>query len=102
MTGGRMNGATPSSRKTLAQGAIRRHRNQESGNAISTASAADSAASRTEAPRAARQPGSVKICPYQATEKPSGGKVRDCFSLTETPATTRSEERRVGEERTSE
>src|SRR5690606_23319621 len=90
MTGGRMNGATPRSRNTLAQGAMRRQRNQESGSAIRTASAAEAAASVTELIRAARQLSSVKICWYQLNEKPCGGKVRACFSLTETPATTTS------------
>ena len=42
----------------------------------------------TEVVRAPRQPSSAKIWPYQASEKPSGGKVRLRFSLIETPAMT--------------
>jgi hypothetical protein len=88
MTGGRMNGARPSSWKICAHGAIRRHRNQASGSAMATARAAAVTASSSEAISAARQPGSVKICAYQESEKPTGGNARSCFSLTETPSTT--------------
>ncbi|MNY68788.1 hypothetical protein D3C86_2066110 [compost metagenome] len=72
----------------LAQGAIRRQRNQASGNAIATASAADSNASVTEAKSALRHSGLRKISPYQDSEKPCGGKASVCLALTETPATT--------------
>ena len=74
MTGGRMKGASPSSWKTCAQGAMRRHRNQASGSAMATARAAAVSASRIEAISALRQPGSTKICAYQASEKPTGRK----------------------------
>ena len=69
---------------------MRRHRNQASGSAMATAIAAEQTASVTEWISASRHSGSVKICPYHASEKPTGGKARSCFSLTETPATTMS------------
>ena len=75
-------------RKIFVHGAMRRHRNQASGSAIATASAAEQTASVSEWISAARHSGSVKICAYQESENPFGGKVRSCFSLTETPATT--------------
>ena len=90
MTGGRMNGAMPRMRNTLAQGATRRHRNHDSGRAMATAIAAEVTASVTEWISAARHSGSVKICAYQAAEKPRGGKVSSCRRLTDTPATTMS------------
>ena len=83
-----MKGASPSSWNTFAHGAMRRHRNQASGSAIATASAAAVIANSSEAISALRQPGSTKICAYQASEKPTGGNARSCFSLTETPSTT--------------
>src|SRR3546814_20175825 len=92
-----------------AQGARRRHRNQVSGMAMITARAAESAARPTEAKSAPRQPSSVKISAYQASDKPSGGNSTLCFSFSDTPKTNmraamrtsqiRSEERRVGKER---
>ncbi len=88
ITGGSVKGATPRSWKILAQGATRRQRNQASGSAIMSASAAESAARTTEAVNALRHSGLAKISPYHDSENPSGGKASVCFALTETPATT--------------
>ena len=62
--------------------------------AMATASAAESAARTSEAISAPRQAPSVKISPYQASEKPCGGNSRVFFSFSETPPTTTSGARR--------
>src|SRR5690606_2117112 len=88
MTGGGMRGAMPSHWKTFVQAAMRRHENHASGRAIRTARAAAPAARRSEFINAAFQPGSRKICAYQESENPCGGKISDWRSLTDTPSTT--------------
>ena len=87
ITGGSTNGASPRNSTARATREARRQRNQASGSATETASAAEAAASPRDASVAARQPGSLQIAAYQSSEKPSGGNARLRRSLTETPAT---------------
>src|SRR5688500_3158379 len=87
MTGGRIKGVMPRPWKMPTQAEGRRHCDQVSGKAISTASAAARAAMTIDVRKAFRQPASAKIWTYQASEKPSGGNSSVFFSFTDTPAT---------------